>query len=61
MAGRGVALLPRTWPGGRGVRVLPLAPPGALLRAYAVVRRGREAWPPLRLVLDRVTATGSAT
>jgi DNA-binding transcriptional LysR family regulator len=57
-AGRGVALLPRTWPG--GVRVLPLPPPGALLRAYAAVRRGREAWPPLRLLLDRVAATGPA-
>jgi hypothetical protein len=34
--------------------VLRLADPGAVLRAFAVVRRGREAWPPLRLVLDRL-------
>ena len=39
------------------VRVLPLADPGAALRAYAVTRRGRELWPPLRLVLDRLADT----
>jgi DNA-binding transcriptional LysR family regulator len=58
--GRGVGLLPvgRTGAraGGAGVRVLPLAAPGAGLRAYAVVRRGRDAWPPLRLLVDRVVA-----
>jgi DNA-binding transcriptional LysR family regulator len=57
-AGRGVGLLPlepvATRATIRRVRVLPLAEPGALLRAYAVFRRGREAWPPLRLVLDRL-------
>ena len=53
-AGLGVALLPL----GRdfaGVRVLPLPGTGTVLRAYAVVRRGRDAWPPLRLLLDRLT------
>ena len=55
-AGRGVGLLPRTWRGGAGVRVLPLADPSPLLRAYAVVRRGRDGWPPVRLLLDRVAA-----
>jgi len=55
-AGRGVGLLPQTWRPGPGVRVLALDPPGALLRAYAVARRGREGWPPLRLLVDRVTA-----
>jgi DNA-binding transcriptional LysR family regulator len=55
-AGRGVGMLPRTWRPGPGVRVLPLDPPGALLRAYAVIRRGRDGWPPLRLLVDRVTA-----
>ena len=30
--------------------------PEARLRAYAVVRRGRSAWPPLALVLDRLRA-----
>jgi DNA-binding transcriptional LysR family regulator len=59
VAGRGVGLLPRTRPGSAGVRVLPLADPGALLRAFAVVRRGREAWPPIRLVLDRIARLGT--
>ncbi len=54
--GRGVGLLPVAWRGGAGVRVLPLAAPGAVLRAYAVVRRGRDAWPPLRVLVDRVVA-----
>jgi DNA-binding transcriptional LysR family regulator len=53
-AGHGVGLLPMAWQGGQGVRVLPLADPGARLRAYAVVRRGREGWPPLRLLLERL-------
>jgi DNA-binding transcriptional LysR family regulator len=53
-AGRGVGLLPLDHAATRPVQVLPLAEPGAALRAYAVVRRGREAWPPLRSVLDRV-------
>ncbi len=56
VAGRGVGLLPRTRPSTPGVRVLPLPDPGALLRAFAVVRRGREAWPPIRLVLDRIAS-----
>lgn len=54
-AGFGVALLPlgREFP---GVRVVPLPGPGTRLRAYAVTRRGRDAWPPLRLLLDRLAA-----
>jgi DNA-binding transcriptional LysR family regulator len=52
VAGLGVALLPLHRPTGRGVRVLPLADPVVSLRAYAVTRRGRDAWPPLRAVLD---------
>jgi DNA-binding transcriptional LysR family regulator len=54
-ARRGVGLLPLDHVATRSVRVLPLADPGAVLRAYAVVRRGREVWPPLRLVLDAIT------
>ena len=53
-AGRGVGLLPLDHVATRRVRVRPLVEPGATLRAYAVVRRGRELWPPLRLVLDRL-------
>ena len=56
-AGRGVGLLPLDHVATRRVRVRPLVDPGATLRAYAVVRRGRELWPPLRLVLDRLADT----
>jgi DNA-binding transcriptional LysR family regulator len=55
-AGRGVGLLPLDHVVTREVRVLALADPGAVLRAYAVVRRGREAWPPLRSVLERLAS-----
>ena len=53
-AGFGVALLPL----GRdftGVHVVPLGT-ATHLRAYAVARRGRDAWPPLRLLLDQLAA-----
>jgi DNA-binding transcriptional LysR family regulator len=54
-AGLGVALLPvdRAF---AGVRVRPLAGTGTRLRAYAVTRGGRGAWPPLRLLLERLAA-----
>jgi DNA-binding transcriptional LysR family regulator len=58
LAGHGVGLLPLDRAGRPGVRVLPLADPSVLMTAYAVTRRGRERWPPLRLVLDRLTASG---
>src|SRR6476661_4546050 len=54
VAGRGVALLPRGRASRRGVRVLPLTDPAVTMRAYAVTRRGRDRWPPLRAVLDRL-------
>lgn len=54
-AGRGVGLLPLAWAGSHRVRVRPLAAPGVTLRAYAVTRRGRDGWPPLRLLRDRLT------
>jgi DNA-binding transcriptional LysR family regulator len=54
--GLGVGLLPTGTPLRDGVAVIPLAEPEARLRAYAVVRRGRSAWPPLALVLDRLRA-----
>jgi DNA-binding transcriptional LysR family regulator len=60
-AGRGVGLLPLDHPTTRPVQVLPLAAPGAALRAVAVVRRGREAWPPLRRVLDRLAVVRAGT
>ncbi len=55
LAGRGVALLPRGRAPRRGVTVRPLGEPRVRLRAYAVTRRGRERWAPLRAVLDRLS------
>jgi DNA-binding transcriptional LysR family regulator len=54
LAGLGVALLPRGGTSRRGVTVLPLEPP-VRLRGYAVTRSGRDRWPPLRAVLERLT------
>jgi DNA-binding transcriptional LysR family regulator len=56
VAGLGVGLLPADRPPRAGVRLLPLHNPDLMLRAYAVVRRGRPAWPPLALVLNLLTA-----
>ncbi len=54
VAGYGVGLLPIGRPTGGGVKVLPLPEPRAILTAYAVTRRGRTTWPPLRVMLDRM-------
>jgi DNA-binding transcriptional LysR family regulator len=54
VAGLGLALLPRGRTSRRGVKVLPLTDPRVRLRAYAVTRRGRDRWPPLRAVLERL-------
>ena len=54
-AGLGIGLLPKGRTSRQGVRVLPLTDPTLTLRAYAVTRRGRDRWPPLGLVLDRLT------
>ncbi len=56
-AGHGVALLPveRTRPHPE-IRVRRLDDLEVIMRTYAVVRRGREQWPPLRLVLDELGA-----
>jgi DNA-binding transcriptional LysR family regulator len=54
IAGHGVGLLPIGRPTTAGVKVLPLTEPKAVLTAYAVTRRGRATWPPLRTVLDRM-------
>ena len=61
VAGHGVGLLPLARATGAGVRVLPLADPAVVMTAYAVTRLGREDWPPLRVLLDRLTLAGSAT
>ena len=61
IAGYGVGLLPIGRPTSDGVMVLPLNKPEAVLTAYAVTRRGRATWPPLRVVLDRMRpASGGA-
>jgi DNA-binding transcriptional LysR family regulator len=54
IGGYGVGLLPIGRPTTAGVKVLPLAEPTVILTAYAVTRRGRATWPPLRTVLDRM-------
>ncbi|MFF0145928.1 LysR family transcriptional regulator [Amycolatopsis sulphurea] len=48
----GVGLLPLDRPTRPDVTVLPLPDPEVRLRAYTCTRRGRDAWPPLALVLD---------
>lgn len=56
VAGLGVGLLPAAQPTVRGVSLRPLTRPDVVLRAYAVTRRGRAAWPPLALVLGLLAA-----
>lgn len=60
LGGMGVGLLAADRPPRPGVTVLPLAEPDVVLRAFAHTRRGRAAWPPLRLVLDRLPAAAAA-
>ena len=60
LGGMGVGLLAADRPPRPGVTVLPLAEPDVLLRAYAHTRRGRAAWPPLRLVLDRLPGAAAS-
>ena len=59
-AGLGVALLPADHSTRRGVTVLPLGRSEVRLRAFAVTRRGRDRWPPLRAVLHRLAPAGGA-
>jgi len=51
----GVALLPRGRTSRRGVTVRALREPKVYLRGFAVWRRGRDRWPPLRAVLEQLT------
>ncbi|WP_285650890.1 LysR family transcriptional regulator [Actinomycetospora sp. NBRC 106375] len=57
LAGLGVGLLPADRAVRPGISVVPLASPGVRMRAYAVIRRGQSAWPPLTLVLGQVAAS----
>ncbi|MDT5149601.1 MAG: hypothetical protein QOI01_1334 [Mycobacterium sp.] len=54
LGGYGVGLLPLNRPTRVGIKVLRLTDPSVVLTAYAVTRRGRANWPPLRLILDRL-------
>ncbi len=54
LAGYGVGILPVGRPAREGLKVLPLDEPKVVMTAYALTRRGRSIWPPLRLVLDRL-------
>ncbi|MFF3484118.1 LysR substrate-binding domain-containing protein [Streptomyces sp. NPDC002701] len=60
-AGLGVGLLPIGTPTFPGVRLMPLIGPQVLLRAYAVARRGRLAWPPLTLVTGLLASRSATT
>jgi DNA-binding transcriptional LysR family regulator len=52
--GYGVGMLPAELEVRPGVALVPLTDPAVVQRAYAQMRRGRRAWPPLRLLLDRI-------
>ena len=54
LAGYGVGLLPLHRPTHTGLKVLPLKDPEVVMTAYAVTRRGRSVWPPLKLILNRL-------
>ncbi|NUR77579.1 MAG: LysR family transcriptional regulator, partial [Thermoleophilia bacterium] len=57
VAGLGVGLLPADGPVAAGVQLVALRRPDVALRCYAVTRRGRESWAPLRLVTRLLTAS----
>ena len=59
-SGMGVGLLPADRPTPSGVAKLPLTQPDVRLRAYARTRRGRAEWPPLRLLLERLSQQQAA-
>lgn len=56
VARMGVGLLPIDRELKPGVTILPLGAPGVKLRAYLQIRDGRDSWPPLSLVRDRISA-----
>lgn len=56
LAGMGVALFPEDRPLFPGVTRLPITSPGVRLRAYLQLREGRDSWPALALIRDRILA-----
>lgn len=59
-AGLGVGLLPEHRTLLDGVALHPLTTPSVTMRAYAVTRRGRSAWPPLALLLTLLQRSAPA-
>lgn len=59
LAGMGVALFPEDRPLFPGVTRLPLTSPGVTLRAYLQLREGRDSWPALALIRDRILLRAS--
>lgn len=59
-AGYGIALLPLGRAPQHGIRVLPLPEPQLMMTAYAVTRRGRAVWAPLRLILTQLARNSPA-
>ncbi|WP_430332878.1 LysR family transcriptional regulator [Rhodococcus sp. ACT016] len=60
-AGHGIGLLPlERIPQHSQVRVGRIDDLEVIMRTYAVIRRGREQWPPLRLVLDELSTEDPA-
>lgn len=59
LAGYGVGLLPVGRTPRAGLKVLPLNNPGVRMTAYAVTRRGRTTWAPLRVVLNHLSPQGA--
>ena len=56
--GHGVGLPPVNRPLRDGLTIPRLSDPRVILTAYAVTRRGRSNWPPLRTILDRLRPQG---
>lgn len=55
LAGMGVGLLPADRQPRAGIMLLPLMQPAVQQRAFARTRPGHSAWPPLALILSRLT------
>jgi DNA-binding transcriptional LysR family regulator len=55
LARLGVGLLPLDRNGRDGLAVVPLRQPAASMRTYVWTRPGRAAWPPLALMLSKLT------
>ncbi len=59
-AGMGVGLLPSWTIPQDGVDILALNNPDLVMRTYAITRTGRDAWSPLRLLLNQLTSSAAS-